>query len=966
MASKCVENFAEDVNLDSLDSTWTEEQVVKPMPIKQEPKLSPDSKLAAANLKAEDIKRSMSMKVEKLEIKATKSEFKNDIGSTHTSSQDHVNDEDCISGDPSLLDTLDVWDEEDKEEKEPRRRSWDRTRGPRERRSRDRDAGRERERDKEREKDRTRRRSRSSGRRRSRSSRRSRSGGQKRFADSGEGIKKELRRDPDKSNKDIEQNKIKTKKDSESKILAEKEKAIKNLLDSDDVVPPGTEGEAIECMVEKEKEKTEHDKKEEDLRNRLRSDNRRRSPIHSRLGPRRPSPRRSPPRRRSPSHERRDNSAERRALSRRRLRERRVGGRSRSRERRRTRSIERRRSRSLERRRSRTPDHRRRSSRSPYSERRRRRSISRSPNRSRRRSPFINELARQFQADSMPMNPEPPMTHGHQQIGGLPGPDQMPPSFMSVPPPGMMPGGPPPGMMVPPGMMAPQVPMMGGPPPYMGYDACPPGPSYGPGVAPDYGAPSVMYPGVPSVPIMRSMSPQPVPAAPSVALPMNPIYPDDCTHQQMPANYYTPNDPHYCTRSESPEDRMRTPEPPIISDFKICQTDDPGRESIAVQTTAETQDFSMQVMDHDFLPAPREDLQRRPVADRLDWNLRETFDHAVKTTRDVDHEVRWGMNHARERMMQQANWNNRPFSPPKLQPIVSDHHHGAAGMHIDRMPVEQLGMGMDTMGMDRRPIGDKVLGMERRGGDRLDMERGMIGQLEMERRPGDRMPVERMDRDLERRMLMDQSAMNQRFVDRNAMNMRDREIELRAREVEMRDVRSIGGFRDQERDRMEMMRERGMMQMRGEENYNNMFGSNGGVGFINRNNMQNTMNRDDLDTRESPSPEAEEDQDDLQIIEERGFNREPWKQLQQQIQQQQQQPQQHQRQQPTIDSMGNAARGAAANRQTFRGGRHVAQNVRPLRRGSLSLTRSCVVVYEAWPAAAAATAVPSARVKTAE
>ncbi|KAL7297345.1 hypothetical protein TKK_0009736 [Trichogramma kaykai] len=634
----------------------------------------------------------------------------------------------------------------------------------------------------------------------------------------------------------------------------------------------------------------------------------------------------------------------------------------------------------------------------------------------------------------MPMNPEPPMTHGHQQIGG---PDQMPPSFMSIPPPGMMPGGPPPGMMVPPGMMAPQVPMMGGPPPYMGYDACPPGPSYGPGVAPDYGAPSVMYPGVPSVPIMRSMSPQPVPAAPSVVLPMNPIYPDDCTHQQMPANYYTPNDPHYCTRSESPEDRMRTPEPPIISDFKIiektslsslleasvstkdssgliptwkgyrpeitrqcekalrslptedprlnmkgrfffdpekkfpkkdtkklsnsilirkgrteihweeeekqlqsqllsherkrvitvqkiCQTDDPGRESVAVQTTAETQDFSMQVMDHDFLPAPREELQRRPVADRLDWNMRETFDHAVKTTRDVDHEVRWSMNHARERMMQQANWNNRPFSPPKLQPIVSDHHHGAAGMHIDRMPVEQLGMGMDTH-MDRRPIGDKLLGMERRGGDRLDMERGMIGQLEMERRPGDRMPVERMDRDLERRMLMDQSAMNQRFVDRNAMNMRDREIELRAREVEMRDVRSIGVFRDQERDRMDMMRERGMMQMRGEENYNNMFGSNGGVGFINRNNTQNTMNRDDLDTRESPSPVPEEDQDDLQIIEERGFNREPWKQLQQQIQQQQQQ---HQRQQPTMDSMGNAARGAAANRQTFRGGR-VGAGFRP-------------------------------------
>lgn len=41
---------------------------------------------------------------------------------------------------------------------------------------------------------------------------------------------------------------MRTRRDNETKILAEKEKAIKSLLDSDTVVPPGTEVEAIETF----------------------------------------------------------------------------------------------------------------------------------------------------------------------------------------------------------------------------------------------------------------------------------------------------------------------------------------------------------------------------------------------------------------------------------------------------------------------------------------------------------------------------------------------------------------------------------------------------------------------------------------------------------------------------------------------------------------------------------------------
>lgn len=66
--------------------------------------------------------------------------------------------------------------------------------------------------------------------------------------------REETRRDPSKSTKDIERDKMRTKRDNESKLLAEKEKAIKHLLDSDNVVPPGTESEAIQSITDKQNE----------------------------------------------------------------------------------------------------------------------------------------------------------------------------------------------------------------------------------------------------------------------------------------------------------------------------------------------------------------------------------------------------------------------------------------------------------------------------------------------------------------------------------------------------------------------------------------------------------------------------------------------------------------------------------------------------------------------------------------
>lgn len=149
--------------------------------------------------------------------------------------------------------------------------------------------------------------------------------------------KKEMRRDPLKSNKDIELDKLRAKRDSSNKALAEKEKAIKTLLDSDNVVPPGTEGEAIQDQIVKNQQK--------DLRNELNrkrncSKDRNKSPPTLRRSPisfNRRSPKKispiymSPERRRkkkSGSTDRRkgsnsrENSEERRESSRQRLRER--------------------------------------------------------------------------------------------------------------------------------------------------------------------------------------------------------------------------------------------------------------------------------------------------------------------------------------------------------------------------------------------------------------------------------------------------------------------------------------------------------------------------------------------------------------------------------------------------------------------------------------------------------------------
>ncbi|XP_015109783.1 serine/arginine repetitive matrix protein 1 isoform X2 [Diachasma alloeum] len=392
--------------------------------------------------------------------------------------------------------------------------------------------------------------------------------------------REDARRDPTKSSKDIERDKMRTKRDTDSKMLAEKEKAIKHLLDSDTIVPPGTEVEAIETerlldrgiKRSRERRRTLERHRNSPVKRRSRS-RIRLSPSHRDRSPLVPSPdtrrrsldrRRSSERRKRPSWERRSpiDRRDRRGSPRRR-----VEGRD-------LRPVFRR-SRSRERRRTRTPDRKRRLSRSPV--RRgspRRRSFSKSPDRRRKRSPFINEIARQFRDEALMS------TASVDQFIGRPG--LLPTPMHPVPPasqhylPMMDP-------VVPMGMPAPT------PAPFIPFDPSIPQPmSFEPvpmHQAPiEYNAAPVMYNQGAPIPqerfgLLPVPSPQPVPAPANVEPARYSKTSKSLRRSPSPRREFS--DGHYERKRErSPRgasshngglgrpDRLKTPEPPVISNSK--------------------------------------------------------------------------------------------------------------------------------------------------------------------------------------------------------------------------------------------------------------------------------------------------------------------------------------------------------------------------------------------------------------
>ncbi|EGI60396.1 PREDICTED: serine/arginine repetitive matrix protein 2-like isoform X1 [Acromyrmex echinatior] len=473
--------------------------------------------------------------------------------------------------------------------------------------------------------------------------------------------REETRRDPLKSTKDIERDKMRTKRDTENKLLAEKEKAIKYLLDSDNVVPPGTETEAIQSIAEEQQNREraqreaqrsrEHRRSKSLERYERASPSRRRTPDRSRLSPhRRKSPFVSPDHRRSPfkksverhrspyryspsrlknsprSYDRRSPklSPDSRRRSPRRLSGERRSSveRRRSTERRRRRADwmhERRRSRSRDRRSRSMERSRRRLSRSPisrrYSPRRRSRTRSRSlEKRPRKRSSFINELARQLGHEAMSTAVN---TSGYvpsatmEGIAPLLNPSTyqqetdriLPPTQPPPPQPSLSPSS---SVMLPPMSSGPSF-MNFEPMPtasLMNFEPMPP-PSMTPTIAPtmtptSYASGPVMYnqpnaaaaapPPVMCSPLLSVPSPQPVPppVMDRAHASYNPSYTAPFVQQSSIRQFEPPKKSvnHSTTSSTSsqkqnytehgsvtsykevyspPQERMKTPEPPIIS-----------------------------------------------------------------------------------------------------------------------------------------------------------------------------------------------------------------------------------------------------------------------------------------------------------------------------------------------------------------------------------------------------------------
>ncbi|XP_031844928.1 uncharacterized protein LOC116432351 isoform X2 [Nomia melanderi] len=659
----------------------------------------------------------------------------------------------------------------------------------------------------------------------------------------------EIRRDPSKSTKDIERDKIRTKRDNESKLLAEKEKAIKHLLDSDNVVPPGTEVEAIQSIAEKQslEQAQMHIRRSRERRRSLERQGgnslRRRTPDRIRLNslnsPRRKSPllmspercrspfkmsierhrspmRFSPDKRRSPrfncvrrspfafSPDRRRSPVRRLSWERRTSADRRWSA---ERHRRRTNIHERRRSRSRDRQRSRSMERiRRKLSRSPirrYSPRRRSRSRSRSiERRTRKRSPFINELTRQLRNEAIVTShintgyaPPPSMdgispmmnTVPYQQEGeSRPPPMPMPPYMHQT---GLQPPPPPP--------MSSGVSSSG--PPFINFENSSQPMNFEPvSIHPlpqtEYVSGPVMYnqPNTSSIqpthrpPLLPApiSSPQPELGAGSMEHPpaaYNSSHGIPATRQSPIQNFEFSNksrekiSPSYRERSfrdsyngyhPSQEERLKTPEPPVISDTKqfektslsslleasvsakdsatlpvlypgfkpeimrhcehalrelptedprlkmkgrffydpikqnvqneqeeyssnsillqrskskiyweeeesqhlspvkqnvqmhqkICQTDEIETNTKFVQATVTMVDFEVQVYPQDLQHINKE--EKRPIMDRLDWNVRETFDYTPKY-READ-DLRWSLSNS----SQKRPWN-RTVSPPR-------------------------------------------------------------------------------------------------------------------------------------------------------------------------------------------------------------------------------------------------------------------------------------------------------------
>lgn len=107
---------------------------------------------------------------------------------------------------------------------------------------------------------------------------------------------------------------------------------------------------------------------------------------------------------------------------------------------------------------------------------------------------------------------------------------------------------------------------------------------------------------------------------------------------------------------------------------KICQTDEVEVVTIGVQASVTMVDFASQVYPDDFQPISKED--RKPIMDRLDWNMEKPYDH---TLREAD--LRWSLSNSSQKRF----WNRQtsPKNSDEHEHHVDPLDHGSRNLKLD-------------------------------------------------------------------------------------------------------------------------------------------------------------------------------------------------------------------------------------------------------------------------------------------
>lgn len=121
---------------------------------------------------------------------------------------------------------------------------------------------------------------------------------------------------------------------------------------------------------------------------------------------------------------------------------------------------------------------------------------------------------------------------------------------------------------------------------------------------------------------------------------------------------------------EDLEESLPTSKISIQMHQKICQTDEVETASMGVQATVNVAHIGIQVYSTD-LQQPFTQQEKRPLNDRLDWSMRETYDYSNKMRDSED--LRWSLSSSQKR----PPWG-RTISPERPFQSLNEHNMGSS------------------------------------------------------------------------------------------------------------------------------------------------------------------------------------------------------------------------------------------------------------------------------------------------